>query len=118
MQCGIDYYNDSEEPDAAIKAMKLQKYALDIVVGQMAKDRCKENVDILQKIIENLPPLEVFEEDKAIKEELHKYSSLPDKISYAIELLNNTKPLFAENKKKKTWEKNNEYYLKNFHISG
>ena len=29
LQCGIDYYNDSEEPDAAIKAMKLQKYALD-----------------------------------------------------------------------------------------
>ena len=110
LQCGIDYYNDSEEPDAAIKAMKLLKYALDIVVGHMAKDRCKENVDILQKIIENLPPLEVFEEDKAIKEELHKYSSLPDKISYAIELLNNTKPLLQRIKEK--LGKNNEYYLK------
>lgn len=63
LQCGIDYYNDSEEPDAAIKAMKLQKYARSIVVGKMAKDRCKENVDILQRIIDNLPPSEVLAED-------------------------------------------------------
>ena len=100
LQCGIDYYNDSEEPDAAKNAMMLQRYAKGIVVGQMAKDRCKENVDILQKIIDNLPPLEVFAEDRAIRKELHKYSSLPDKISYAIELLNNTKPLLQTIKEK------------------
>ena len=66
LQCGIDYFNDSEEPDAAHKAMSLQKYAKSIAVGQMAKDRCKENVDILQRIIDNLPPSEVFVEDRAI----------------------------------------------------
>lgn len=110
LQCGIDYYNDSEEPDAARKAMVLQRYAKSIVVGQMAKDRCKENVDILQKIIDNLPPLEVFAEDRAIHKELQKYCSLPDKISYAIELLNNTKPLLQRIKEK--LGRNNEYYLK------
>lgn len=49
--CGIDYYNDSDEPDAAQKAMTLQGYALTVVVGKMAKDRCQENVDILKKIL-------------------------------------------------------------------
>lgn len=110
LQCGIDYYNDSEEPDAAKNAMVLQSYAKSIVVGQMAKDRCAENVDILQKIIDNLPPLVVFAEDKAIRKELHKYSSLPDKISYAIELLNNTKPLLQTVKEK--LGRNSGYYLK------
>lgn len=110
LQCGIDYFNDSEEPDAAHKAMSLQKYAKSIVVGQMAKDRCKENVDILQKIIDNLPPSEVFAEDRAIRKELHKYSSLPDKISYAIELLNNTKPHLQAIKEK--LGRSSEYYLK------
>ena len=110
LQCGIDYFNNSEEPDAAHKAMSLQKYAKSIVVGQMAKDRCKENVDILQKIIDNLPPLEVFAEDRAIRKELHKYSSLPDKISYAIELLNNTKPHLQAIKEK--LGRSSEYYLK------
>lgn len=110
LQCGIDYYNDSEDPDAAIKAMSLQKYALSIVVGQAAKDRCKENVDILQKIIDNLPPSEVFTEDKAIKEELHKYCQLPDLISHAVTLLENTQPYLVSIKDKLGAD--NEYYLK------
>lgn len=110
LQCGIDYYNDSEEPDAAIKAMSLQKYALSIVVGQTAKDRCKENVDILQKIIDNLPPAEVFTEDKAIKEELHKYCQLSDLISHAVTLLENTQPYLVSIKDKLGAD--NEYYLK------
>lgn len=110
LQCGIDYYNDSEEPDAAHKAMSLQKYAKSIVVGQMAKDRCKENVDILQKIIDNLPPAEVFAEDRAIKEELRKYCQLPDKICHAVTLLKKTRPYLLSIKQKMGAD--NAYYLK------
>ena len=88
LQCGIDYFNDSEDTDKAHKAMKLQSYALSIAVGTMAKDRCKENVDILKNIIASLPPTEVMQEDRSIKEELRKYCQLPDEISYAITLLN------------------------------
>lgn len=99
LQCGIDYFNDSDEPEAAHKAMSLQKHAQSIVVGQMAKDRCKENVDILQKIIDELPPSEVFSEDKAIRKELRYYSSLR-KISYAVTLLKRTKPYVLSIKSK------------------
>lgn len=49
LQCGIDYFNNSEDDDAPQKAMVLQKYALSIAAGPMAKDRCKENVKILEK---------------------------------------------------------------------
>ena len=110
LQCGIDYFNDSEEPNAAHKAMSLQKYAKSIAVGQMAKDRCKENVDILQRIIDNLPPSEVFVEDRAIHEELRKYCLLPDKICHAVTLLNNTKPHIQSIKRK--LGVSNSYYLK------
>lgn len=110
LQCGIDYYNGSEAADAAYKAMKLQSYALSIVVGQMAKDRCQENVNILQKIIENLPPKEVFAEDRVIKEELRKFCQLPDKICHAVTLLNNTKPSLQAIKTK--LGATNTYYLK------
>ena len=48
LQCGIDYFNNSEDDDAPQKAMVLQKYALSIAVGPMAKARCKENVEILE----------------------------------------------------------------------
>lgn len=110
LQCGIDYFNDSEEPDAAHKAMSLQKYAKSIAVGQMAKDRCKENVDILQRIIDNLPPSEVFVEYRAIHEELRKYCLLPDKICHVVTLLNNTKPHIQSIKRK--LGVSNSYYLK------
>ena len=50
LQCGIDYFNDTEDDDAPQKAMILQNYALSIAVGKLTKDRCKENVDILKSI--------------------------------------------------------------------
>lgn len=109
LQCGIDFYNASEAADAAHKAMKLQSYALSIVVGKMAKDRCEENVDILQKIIDNLPPQEVFAEDKAIKEELRAFCKLSNRIKYAVALLEKTKPHLQSIKEK--LGVGNSYYL-------
>lgn len=110
LQCGIDYFNNSEDDDAPHTAMKMQKYALSIVVGTLAKQRCEENVKTLQKIIDELPPKEVIAEDRAIKAELSKYVRLPDKISYAVTLLNNSKPhlQIIKNKLGAT----NSYYLK------
>jgi len=70
----------------------LQKYALDIAVGKFTKDRCQQNYDILKKTVDAMPPKEVFAESQAIQMELAKFCKLPDKICYAITLLNNTKP--------------------------
>lgn len=78
LQCGIDYYNKSDDDDKGEKAMPLQKYALQIAVGPMTKSRCKDNVDILQKNIDSLPPKEVRDEVETINKELkynHKYDS-------------------------------------------
>lgn len=91
LQCGIDYYNDSDAAEAAHKAMVLQKYAQSVVVGKMARDRCKENVDILTKIIAELPPSEVFTEDKAIKDKLVNISKQSNTITNAVSLLNGTR---------------------------
>lgn len=109
LQCGIDYFNESDDIGVAHKAMKLQKYAQTIVVGQMAKDRCNENVDILQKIIDNLPPPEVFAEDKAIRKELQKCSLLSDLIVHAESLLGKTRPHLQSIKKK--LGASNNYYI-------
>lgn len=109
LQCGIDYFNNSEDDDAPHTAMKMQKYAQTVVEGTLAKQRCEENVKILQKIIDELPPKEVIAEDRAIKTELNKYVRLPDKISYAVALLNNTKP-HLQNIKNKLGA-TNSYYL-------
>lgn len=110
LQCGIDYYNDSDEADAAHKAMVLQKYAQSVVVGKMAKDRCKENVDILTKIIAELPPAEVFAEGKAIKDKLVNISKRSNTISNAVSLLSDTRDDLISIKNK--LGASSTYYLK------
>jgi hypothetical protein len=110
LQCGIDYFNNSDDDDSPQTAMKVQKYALSIVVGTMAKQRCEENVRTLQEIIDQLPPKEIMVYDKAIKAELSKFVKLPDKISHAITLLNNTR-LNLQSIKIKLGS-TNAYYLK------
>lgn len=111
LQCGINYYNNtSEDDDVSLdKAMKLQKYASNISVGKLVKDRCKENVKILEKKIKNLPPKEVKSQVKSINSELARFCKLPDKISYAVSLLNNTKPHLQE--MKRILGVGNAYYL-------
>ena len=85
LQCGIDYFNVSgdEVTDKTHKAMVLQSYALSIVVSPMAKERCKQNVDILKKIIASLPPAEVIQEVNAIKKQLEDASKSSSTISLA-----------------------------------
>ena len=110
LQCGIDYFHNSEEDDAPQKAMWILMYARSVVIGTLAKQRCEENIKILQKIIDELPPKEVMAEDKAIKEELKKFERLPKKISNAITLLNNTKPHLQSIKNR--LGRKNDFYLK------
>lgn len=92
LQCAINYFNDSDEDDAAYKALLLQKYATSIVVGAMAKDRCNENLKTLNEIISNLPPKEVMKEYRAIMNELEVFCRKPDLIIHSMTLLRNTKP--------------------------
>lgn len=63
LQCGINYYNNAPDSDTESphKAMELQSYALSIAVGQLTKDRCQENYNILKEVIDGLAPKEIEE---------------------------------------------------------
>lgn len=109
LQCGIDYFNASNDDDAPQNAMELQIYALSIAVGKMAKDRCKENVDILQKNIDRLPPKEIKKEVDELYKELkynHKYN---EDIEDVFDLLKSCSPYIK--KIKNIYGKDNSLYL-------
>lgn len=72
LQCGINYYNNSTDDESPVQAIELQRYALEIAVGKMAVDRCRENVGILQKAVDAMPPAEVKKEAQAIKRIIEK----------------------------------------------
>ena len=131
LQCGINYFNDTEEDDAVEKAMRLQNYALSIAVGQMAKDRCNENVDILRKIE---PEFAIRKEMASIGKSLERFNRIasndplsvssltyglstpfsqqtsPYSVSDIVDLLNDTKPELQKIKNK--LGSSNETYLK------
>lgn len=111
LQCGINYYNYALETDvdSPRKAMVLQSYALSIAVGELIKDRCKKNVDILKRVVDNMPPAEVAIEARKIKEELKRFCQLPDTISHSVTLLINTRPLLQTIKTK--LGDSNSFYL-------
>ena len=67
LQCGINYFNNTDDDDDIDKAMVLQKYACEIAVGKMCKERCNQNLAILEKKKKELPPTIVIEHDAAIK---------------------------------------------------
>lgn len=111
LQCSIDYYNDADDDiEAARETARLARYASSIVVGKLAKDRCQENLQIIEKNIESLPPEEVAEEAKAIMGYLQEFNSQPSEIDVAVTLLDNTRPHFQAIKKK--LGATNKFYLK------
>lgn len=110
LQCAINYYNNSDHDVAAENAMTLQKEASKIVMGEMAKDRCEENMKVLEKIIADLPPKEVRKGHKAVMEEIEKIIKKSPSISNANSLLNNCKPHIQAIKTK--LGSTNDHYLK------
>lgn len=74
LQCGINYFNDTEDDDAPQKAMRLQSYALSIAVGNLAKERCRENVEILKKMG---PQHEVRKQTDALADMLKAFNETP-----------------------------------------
>lgn len=110
LQCGIDYYNASDDDNRAIRSMELQKYAQSIAIGKVAKDRCDDNVHILERIISRLPPLEVTTNHKTIQSYLISFATQPVLIKYSIQLIRDCEPHLVEIKEK--LGKNHKYYLK------
>ena len=100
LQCGIDYFLKTNDEDKHETTMKMLKYANSVVVGTMAKGRCADQIKELEKVIENLPPKEIREEDSKIKELLVRYVKQSNDIYNAKNLLGNTKPHLQSIKRK------------------
>ena len=119
LQCGIDYFNNSDDEDKHQTAMKIQKNASSIVVGTLAKQRCEENLKILRKIIDELPPSEVLIYEQYIKDKLSKFITNESPRLLSInereldrlkELLNNCGPYLGSIKE--ILGEKHPYYLK------
>ncbi|MCD8290373.1 MAG: hypothetical protein LUC91_02600 [Prevotella sp.] len=110
LQCGIDYYNHTFTPDTTMNTMELVDYALSVVMGAMAKARCRENVNIIQENAGNITPTSVQREADAVNREIQRFSKMPVGISSAVTLLNSARPYLQTIKSK--LGATNAFYLK------
>lgn len=109
LQCGIDYYNDTQDLDSPAKSLPLCDYARGIAEGNAAKQRCNENYDIIKKAYDNMPPMEVVNEAKEINDLFVWFRKQSETSSNGLQLLKKAqKPLI--NIKEKIG-KNHKYYL-------
>lgn len=91
LQCSIDYYNNSSDAGNIDITIGRIKYAQSIVASDLAKQRCKENLDALVNI-KNLPPLEITAEVDAIVTEFQSLEAKPNNITNATVFLVNIDP--------------------------
>lgn len=97
-QCSVNYHNAidnaTDEPVGATvidECLKLARYAHSIAIGKMTKDRVQNGIGTLEDKKSKLPPAEVETEAMAIAQALRRFVSLPDKISYSVALINDTR---------------------------
>ena len=56
--------------------MPLQQYALSIAEGEPARQRCRKNVEILQRLLEKMPPKAVLPQVKTLRDEMQRANAL------------------------------------------
>ena len=76
LQRAIVFFNESEGGEAVYQAMPLQQYALSIAEGEQTRQRCRENVEILQRLLEKMPPKAVLPQVKTLRDEMQRANAL------------------------------------------
>ena len=76
LQRAIVFFNESEGGEAVYQAMPLQQYALSIAEGEQTWQRCRKNVEILQRLLEKMPPKAVLPQVKTLRDEMQRANAL------------------------------------------
>ena len=76
LQRAIVFFNESEGGEAVYQAMPLQQYALSIAEGEQTRQRCRKNVEILQRLLEKMPPKAVLPQVKTLRDEMQRANAL------------------------------------------
>lgn len=94
LQCAIDYFNHSKcQDDVAEETLELMNKVLEIApYGSMARQRCEENLETIQGIVDKLPPKEVRYYHKLLQTRIDAYDSEPSTIAGASQFLKDCAP--------------------------
>ncbi|MCH5217515.1 MAG: hypothetical protein J1F07_03015 [Muribaculaceae bacterium] len=100
LQNGIQYYNHTSDSEAPRIVMPLFEYSKSIAVGHLAKRRCENNYKTIKKAYNELPPIEILEDIKAIETLLNKFDEGTESALKSKELVINCAPYLGNIKEK------------------
>ena len=116
-QCSVGYHNAIDNSAGlAVTAtvidecLRLARYAQNIAVGKLTRDRIAQGIATLEDKKSKLPPPGVEREVAAIMAALKLFISQPDEIKHSVTLLNTAKPHLQN--MKATLGASNAFYLK------
>ncbi len=111
LQCSIDYYNNSNDYDRALKAQKLHTFAQSIACGEYVLQRLSENGKVIEEVVSDLPPLDVMGQYKQLMQVIDNFSKLPSPtILETKKFLKEARPILKS--MKKNLGKSDTFYLK------
>lgn len=94
LQCTIDYYNGSKEPDDIAREVKDFVWTITTIAipNSVLRQRCKENYDTLCEICSKLPPESVGYYHKLLKSLIEEYRTESSTIQNASNFVNKCFP--------------------------
>lgn len=105
----IAYYNNAQEnPNRPKNILRLVRFCVRIAEGQIAKDRCKNNFDIVKEAYENMCPQQVAEDvayiesylkESYTRDDVVNTDKLKNKVVEILRKLNDIKQKIGPNKK-------------------
>ncbi len=99
LQCSIDYYNNSNDYDRALKAQKLHTFAQSIARGEYVLQRLLRNGEIIDRAAVELPPIKVIEQCELITQIVNELYKIPPTIPNAKKILKKTRPILRSMKR-------------------
>lgn len=109
LQCGIDFYNNSDDISTAKDALALAKDARMIVLGSMARQRCDENIKTLESNAALIPSAAISADVNAVSVALNDFTSHTQSLDSLISLLDLVEPHLK--KMKETVGENDPIYI-------
>ena len=116
LQCGIDYFSHHKDSstDPGSASMDLFRKAKTLAIGNIAKQRCKENTENLLEWIEDKPERDkkklIGDDLQFITSKLERFQNLSDTVANAKDLVDSCKPRLVNIKSALGF--NDDFYLK------
>lgn len=93
LQSAIDSYNHAENTSTVARDVyALMQYAGELAKGDLVKNRCEDNIKVVKKVVDELPPAGLETADKQLFAAVTRARNSSDTIEKAKELLKEAEP--------------------------